>query len=290
MNVEKVRAYYQLTKPGILKGNAVHVIAGALMASVTGISLEPIIAVLIGTSFVIASACVANNYIDRDIDRRMKRTKNRASVTGYISVRNASIFAATLGSIGFAVLVVFTNSIVVCAGIVAYITYVALYGYVKRRSTLSTLVGAIPGALPALAGYVAVTGELSIAAGLVFLLVFVWQMPHFYAISLFRKKEYAAAKVPVLGVVKPFYVVRRHMLAFMIAYLGVVLLLITFMVVGPPSGLLLLAGAAYWLVVFAVTDTKNETKWARMIFGASLLLTLVLLVASGMNVAVPPIR
>lgn len=287
--MNKLLAYYQLTKPGIIRGNAVHVLVGAFLASTFGFDTPRTLAVLVGTSLVIASACVANNLIDRDIDAKMKRTKERASVTGVIGTRNGLIYLTLLGLAGFGILIAFTNFIVVTIGVIAYVMYVAVYGYAKRKSTLSTLVGAVPGALPAMAGYVAVSGEFSLQSVLVFLIVFAWQMPHFYAISIFRKKEYAAAGVPVLGVIRPFEVVRRHIFTYMVLYLAAIIELISFDVVGAPSGLLLLCGAAYWLAVFVRTSTKDESRWAKSIFGSSLLLTLVLLAASVMNMFVPPV-
>jgi protoheme IX farnesyltransferase len=286
---EKLLAYYQLTKPGIIRGNAVHVLAGGLLASAMGIEWRALLGVLIGTSFVIASACVVNNYIDRDIDAKMKRTKKRPSVTGTVSPRAAGVFASVLALIGIYTLFTFTNPIVVVIGAVAYVMYVVVYGYAKRRTVHSTLIGAIPGALPAMAGYVAIEGALSISSVLVFLLVFLWQMPHFYAISVFRKKDYKAAGVPVLGVVRPTEVVKRYVLGYMIAYLACIGLLIAFDVVGPSAGVLLLAGAAYWLVTHARMRLADDVRWARSVFGVSLILTLLLLCASVLNVFVPPV-
>lgn len=286
---KKLLAYYQLTKPGIIRGNAVHVLAGGLLASVMGVDWRALLGVLVGTSFVIASACVVNNYIDRDIDAKMKRTKRRPSVTGVVSPRSAGLFASVLAVIGIYVLFIFTNPIVVVIGAVAYLLYVVAYGVAKRRTVHSTLVGAIPGALPAMAGYVAIEGTLTLASVLVFLLVFLWQMPHFYAISVFRKHEYKAANIPVLGVIRPIGVVKRYVLAYMIAYLACIGLLIGFDVVGPPAGVLLLAGAAYWLGTHMRMRKAKDERWARSIFGVSLLLTLVLLCASVLNVFVPPV-
>lgn len=285
---DTIYAYYLLTKPGIIRGNAVHVIAGSLLASTLGFVWQPMIAVLVGTSLVIASACVANNYMDRGIDAKMKRTRRRPSVTGKIPLSHAMTFAVVLLIVGFAVLLRYTNPLVAVIGVIAYLTYVFAYGWAKRHTIHSTLIGAIPGALPAVAGYVAITGEMSIGAMLTGLLVFVWQMPHFYAISLFRKKEYAEAELPVLGVVRPFSTVRNHILGWILLYLVVVILMISADILGPPSGLLLLAGAAYWLVTFARVSTRDESKWARAVFGSSLVLTLALLAAGLLNVFVPP--
>ena len=283
-----MKSYYQLTKPGIIRGNALHVLAGAFFASTMGVDWSIVIGVLVGTSLVIASACVANNYMDRGIDAKMKRTSKRPSVTGAVPVRYAAVFAGLLLIAGLGVLAVYTNLWVFAIGAIAYILYVFAYGWAKRRSVHSTLVGAIPGALPIMAGYVAVDGTISVPASLLFFVVFLWQMPHFYAISLFRRKEYEAAGITVLGVVKRFKTVRRDMLAYMVAYLAAIVMLISSDTVGPSGGMLLLAGAAYWLITFARTDTNDEVKWARTIFASSLVLPLALVAASILNVFIPP--
>lgn len=284
----KIRAYYLLMKPGIIRGNAIHVISGALFASQLPLQWATIAAVLLGTCLVIASACVANNYMDRGIDAKMKRTKARPSVTGEVSVISAMIFTGVLFVAGFALLAAFTNAWVVGIGAAAYVLYVFAYGWAKRTTIHSTLVGAIPGALPIMAGHVAVVGEPSVGSWLLFLVVFTWQMPHFYAISIFRKKEYKAANIPVLGAVKPFGVVRAYIALYMTAYLASITALVSLNVVGAPAGTMLLLGAAVWFIVYVRASTANESKWARSIFATSLVLALVLLIASAINVFIPP--
>lgn len=273
--IQKAKQFYILTKPGIIRGNVIHTLAGALFASIWVPNWLLIIGVLIGTSFVIASACVVNNYLDRNIDRKMKRTSKRASATREISVKHGMIFAAVLLAIGFATLLAFTNIYVVIIGIIAYVMYSFVYTLSKPRTIHSTLIGTIPGALPAMAGYVAVVGEVTLGAWLVFLLIAAWQMPHFYAISIFRRDEYKAAGVPVLGVVKPFEVVKSHILFYQLLYTCAVTALIYTETVSPPAGVILLAGAAYWLGVYAFTK-GDKIKWAKSVFGASLVLTLLL--------------
>lgn len=271
----KFGLYYKLIKPGIVRGNFIHTLAGALIAASWVPNWTPVIGVLVGTSLVIASGCIVNNYFDRKIDKKMSRTKDRASVTGAIPPAKGLSLAALLLIVGFGVLYLFTNWIVIAIGVVAYVTYSFVYTLLKPHTVHSTLIGAIPGALPAMAGYVAVTGELSIGAWCVFLLIAIWQMPHFYAISLFRKKEYAAAGVPVLGVIKPFQTVKTHILLYIALYAAVVAAMISYRVVVPAAGFLLVAGAAYWLYVYAFTK-GDEIKWSKSIFGASLVLTLML--------------
>ncbi len=285
---KKLRAYYRLMKPGIVRGNAIHVIAGSLFASQLPLQWDLIAAVLVGTCLVIASACVANNYMDRGIDAKMKRTKSRPSVTGEVSLLSAMIFTGILLMAGFAILALFTNLLVVGIGAAAYIMYVFVYGWAKRTTAHSTLVGAIPGALPVLAGHVAVVGEFTVGGWLLFLVVFTWQMPHFYAISIFRRKEYKSAHIPVLGAIKPFGTVRAYIGAYMVAYLASITALISLNIIGSLAGGVLLFGAAVWYIVYIRTSTTDETKWARAIFGTSLILALLFLVASVINLFVPP--
>jgi len=279
---ERLKAYYLVTKPGIVRGNAVHVVAGALFASASGLLWKELLGVLVGTSLVIASACVANNYMDRGIDARMKRTKERPSVTGQIAFQSAVIYLAFLLIAGLAVLYVTTNLLVIAIGLIAYMLYVFAYGWAKRTTIHSTLIGAIPGALPAMAGYVAIDGQLSVGAWLVFLLIFAWQMPHFYAISVFRRSEYESAGLPVLGVVKPITIVKRYMLAYILFYALVIALLIISRTVGIVAGVLLLVGSAYWIAVYYNNKT-DERKWALSVFLASLVLTILLVVAAVLN-------
>ena len=222
------------------------------------------------------------------MDAKMARTKQRPSVTGAVNVQNALTFSLVLLIAGFSLLALLTNAIVGIIGIVAYILYVFAYGYAKRRTVHSTLIGAIPGALPAMAGYVAIDGALSLGAWLMFLLVFTWQMPHFYAISLFRKTDYAAAGVPVLGVVRPFSIVRRYIFAYMIAYLLVIVAMISADVVAPAAALILLAGSGYWLATALRVNTRPNATWARAVFRSSLVLTIGLLVASIITIFMPP--
>src|SRR5690348_756051 len=118
---ERIRLYHKLTKPGIVRGNAIHTLAGALFAASWVPHWSPIIGVLAGTSFVIASACIVNNYLDRKIDVKMSRTKHRGSATGEIPLRSGLALAVVLLIIGFAILQLFTNMFVVLIGVIAYI-------------------------------------------------------------------------------------------------------------------------------------------------------------------------
>jgi protoheme IX farnesyltransferase len=273
---QTIRAYYQLTKPGIIYGNLISAVAGFLLASRGHIVLSLLVATMAGISLVIGSACVFNNYMDRNIDVHMKRTKKRALVTGSISGRNALVYGVLLGIFGFWTLILWTNTITVVLGIIAIIAYVFLYGYAKRHSVLSTLVGSISGALPPAAGYTAVAGHFDTGALLVFLTMTFWQMPHFYAIAIYRMKEYAAAGVPLLSVKKGVPITKVNIILFTIAYLLTAPLLTLF---GYTS--------YFYLVVMVVTGlvwlgkglkgfkAADSDKWAKGMFFFSLLVLLV---------------
>jgi protoheme IX farnesyltransferase len=159
-----LKKYYRLTKPGIIYGNLISATAGFLLASNHHINLWLLLATLAGTSLVIASGCVFNNYLDRNIDKKMARTKKRALVLKTIPVINALVFAMVLFIAGFAVLGLYTNWLVVVIGLVGFVDYVVLYGYSKRHTMHSTLVGTVAGATPILAGYCAARGHFDSGA------------------------------------------------------------------------------------------------------------------------------
>lgn len=195
--------YYSLTKPGVLYGNAITAVAGYLLASRWHISWSSFIALTIGSTFVIASACVINNVLDVDIDSKMARTKTRAIVAGKVKPSSAAILSVVLGAAGFAILIIWTNWLVVIAGLVGFVTYVVLYGMLSKRLSIhGTLVGSVSGAIPVLAGYLAARGHVDTGAVLVFAALFLWQMPEFYSIAIYRRSEYKAAGVPVISVIK----------------------------------------------------------------------------------------
>ncbi len=156
------KEYYSLIKPGVMYGNILTCIAGFLLAAGNARHFDfwLFVATVGGMSLVIGSACALNNYLDRDIDSQMERTKNRATVTGAVPPRNTAIFAISLGVIGFAILAVFTSWLVSIIALVGFIVYVWLYGALsKRRSIHGTLVGAVSGAMPILAGYTQIFSE-----------------------------------------------------------------------------------------------------------------------------------
>jgi protoheme IX farnesyltransferase len=283
-----VGEYYQLAKPGIVYGNLLNTTAGFLLASRLHIPLLRLLMTLAGTALVIACACVINNYIDRGIDVKMERTKRRSLVTGSINGAQAFIYAITLGVIGFALLVRFTNWLTVAIGVLAVIFYVVLYGITKRRTEYGTLVGSIAGAAPIVAGYTAFSNRLDGGALGVFLILTFWQMPHFYAIAVYRVSDYRAAGLPVLSVKKGAQVTKVHMLVYIVGFMLACVLLSALGYTGYSFLIVMTVISCVWLYRgirgFRAPDT---TKWARQMFGFSLIVILMLAIMLSVGARLP---
>ncbi|HSX28593.1 MAG TPA: heme o synthase [Candidatus Saccharimonadales bacterium] len=274
--MNRLKLYYQLTKPGIIYANVMTAAAGFLLAAKGHIDVGLLLATLAGTSLVIASACVYNNFIDRKIDRKMSRTKQRALVQGLISGPAALAYASLLGVIGFAFLVFLVNMRVAVIGLIGFVDYLALYGFSKRHSVYGTLVGSISGAAPIAAGYVAVTNRIDGGAMLLYLSMVLWQMPHFYAIAMYRLKDYAAAGIPVLPIAQGMRMARIQILAYIVAFVIATSLLTVFGYTGVIFLVVVAATGLGWLWV-GIRQFKvlEEHMWGRKMFLRSLVVLLL---------------
>ncbi len=282
------KTYYQLTKPGIIYGNILTATAGFLFACRWHIDFTLFFGLIVGTSLVIGSACVFNNYIDRGIDKKMARTRKRALVSGTVSGRNALIYATVLGIIGFMSLILLTNWLTVLVGIVAFVDYVVLYGLFKRRSVYGTIVGSVSGAAPVVAGYVAVTDHFGVAGLLLFLILVFWQMPHFYAIAMYRLKDYTAANIPVLPRVSGMMLTKIQIMAYIVAFTVASSLLSVFGYTGLVFRVVMLITGIVWFVQgYAGHKTTDDEAWARRMFHISLIVILVLSVMLSVGALLP---
>ncbi len=233
---------------------------------------------------MIASGCVFNNYLDRDLDKKMNRTKKRALASGTILPLNALIFAAVLGLFGLVVLALNVNLLTCLIALAGFLIYVLLYTPLKTRSVHATLVGSIAGAVPITAGYCAASNSFDAGALLLFLVLVAWQMPHFYAIATYRYYDYFGANVPVLPVKKGFVFTKIVIVLYIFAYFVATSLLFIFG----------LAGYVYFLVVFATSllwffaglqgfSAKDDAVWGRQIFRLSLVALLFFCLAISLD-------
>lgn len=280
--MDTVKAYYWLTKPGIIYGNLLAVGSGFFIAaSRTDAYLALLAETAAAIALVIASACVFNNYIDRDIDKAMKRTSWRALASDTIPVRSALIFAFVLGLAGFTMLAAFTNRATFIVGLVGFIDYVAVYAWAKRRSWHGTLVGSVSGSAPLVAGYTAVTARFDAGALLLFLIMAFWQMPHFYAIAMRRLKDYKAAGIPVLPAVKGMRAAKSQIIIYIAAFMVTDILLYALGYVGRFYVVIIGLYGAVWLSMGVKGfSAANDKRWAKKMFLYSLIFLPLLLAVS----------
>lgn len=218
----------------------------------------------------------------------MERTKNRALAKGTVPIINALVVGTVLGILGIFILALFTNFLTALLALLGFIFYVIIYGYFKRHSIYGTIVGSIPGAIPLIVGYTAVTNRLDTAALILFLIMVVWQMPHFYAIAIFRLKDYKNASIPVLPAIKGINVTKIHILGYTVAFIIISAFLTithnagyTFMVV-----MVLLGALWFWFGVKGFKSPDN-VHWARKMFSYSLINLLIFSLLLSINIALP---
>lgn len=280
-----LKHFIQITKPGIIFGNVLSVAGGFFLASKGHVDFGLFLVAMIGTSLVVASGCVFNNCIDRDIDLKMERTKNRVLVQGLVSLKLALAYATVLGVVGVGLLYFKANALAALFAVIGFVIYVGFYSlYLKRKSVHGTLVGSLSGAMPPVIGYVAVSNSFDLAALTLLVMFSLWQMPHSYAIAIFRFNDYLAASIPVLPVKRGIRVAKRHILIYILAFLLATLML-TF---GGYAGLNYLAVAAamgmYWLyMAWTGYKAKDDTVWARKLFVFSIFTITALSVAMSLD-------
>jgi protoheme IX farnesyltransferase len=219
-----MKAYFELTKPRLSSLVIATGGAGTLLAlgAKFGNPVQPhswtwqyaltLLLSLIGLSFVVGAANALNCVLERDVDALMERTKNRPLVEGRLDVFSATAFGFGLAILGLGILWITTNPITTILGIVAFATYLGVYTPMKRLSMGALFAGSIPGALPPLMGWTAVTGKADLAGWILFGILFFWQLPHFISISIYRGPEYARAGLKTVGSSLGLAAANRHLL------------------------------------------------------------------------------
>ena len=199
--VARVSDYLELTKPGIVTMTVVTTAGGYYMAHTGVLDLWRFSHVLVASMLLAAGACALNQFMERDVDALMERTRRRPLAAGRIGAGGAFAFGLMLALSGLAYLTFVVNLAAGAAGALALGSYILVYTPVKRVSSLSTLVGAIPGAMPPVIGWAAATGSISFGAGVLFAIMFLWQIPHSLAIMSMYRDDYARAGLPLLPVI-----------------------------------------------------------------------------------------
>lgn len=265
--------FLALIKIGIVNSNMITVFTGFFFAMQLSsmkflANLDLLVIVLLGSGLIVAGSAALNNLIDRDIDPVMSRTKSRPTVTGRFNA--SAVLALALAFIVIGEVLLFSTSMAAGLwGLAGVFSYVVLYSmWSKRKHVGNTVVGSISGAIPPLIGWAAVEPSLGAGAWALFLIMFIWQPPHFYALAMRRTEEYRAANIPMLPVVKGFERTKKSMLGWVLLLFPLPLLLTELGI-----GFIILATVLNigWLY-FAVRGfkAKDDIKWATGMFVYSL--------------------
>jgi len=238
--VPRWRQYYNLTKPKVVALIVFTAVVGMLLSTHGMVPLQALIFGTLGIALAAASGAAINHVVDQRIDAVMARTQNRPLPTGQLDEKSAMIFALTLALIAMAVLLAFVNVLTAWLTFISLIGYAVIYTMFLKRSTPQNIVlGGAAGATPPLLGWTAVTGEINTEALLLFLIIFVWTPPHFWALAIRRREEYAKVNVPMLPVTHGVRFTKQHILMYTLMLFAVTLMPFTIHM----SGTIYLAGA-----------------------------------------------
>ena len=281
-----IQSYWQLTKPRIILLLLITTAGGMWIAAEGQVSPILLITTLIGGAFSAGAANTINCVYDRDIDYIMERTRNRPLPSGRVSPRDALIFATTLAVTAFVLLTVFANLLSACLAMSGIFCYVVVYTHwLKRHSTQNIVIGGAAGAIPPLVGWAAVTGDLSWAAWVLFAIVFMWTPPHFWALAIMIREDYAKVGVPMMPVVEGNESTSYQILYYTLALIPVTLLLVyPLHVMGAVyAAIALLLGGVFVQKAWKLVQEPSELMVAKSLFKYSILYLMLLCAGMGID-------
>ena len=273
-----LKKYLFLTKPGILFGNFVTTLGGYFLAAQGSVDFLLLLITLLGTTLVVASGCVVNNVIDQDIDQKMQRTQNRAMVKKSISVPVALVYSLVLGVIGFSILWFWVNAYAFLFAVLGFVVYVLFYSLWTKRTTIhQTVIGSISGASPPVIGYTAVSHEFDMAALLIFIGYALWQMPHSWAIAIYRFDDYKNAGIPILPVARSILRTKIESLIYVVLFTIAMNALFVYGYANWLYLVILNALCIYWFYIGVLGfKAENDQLWAKRFFLFSVILITVI--------------
>jgi protoheme IX farnesyltransferase len=209
------RDFYEMCKPRVVMLMILTSLVGMFLAVPGMVPLDVLILGNLGSALVAASGAVVNHLIDRKIDVVMKRTHNRPIPQGRVDPRQAAMFAVAIGLIGMAILLLWVNALSAWLTLASFVGYAFIYtGYLKHATPQNIVIGGLSGAMPPLLGWAAVTGTIEPNALVLVLIIFAWTPPHFWALAIHRKEEYAKSGVPMLPVTHGEHVTKIHIIVY----------------------------------------------------------------------------
>jgi protoheme IX farnesyltransferase len=252
--------YLELTKPRVVALIVFTAVIGMFLAVPGMVPLRPLVFGTIGIWLAAASAAAINHLIDQRIDRVMARTSHRPLATGALTSTQVLVFAVVLGAASMAILIALVNPLTAALTFASLIGYAIVYtAWLKRATPQNIVIGGAAGAAPPVLGWAAVTGQVHPYALLLFLIIFVWTPPHFWALAIFRRDDYSRAQVPMLPVTHGVEYTRQHVL-----YYTILLLIVTVLpYLTGMSGLFylggaLVLGAGFLYYAIVLLDPPNE--------------------------------
>jgi len=246
------RDYQELTKPRVVALMILTSVIGMFMAVPGMVPLRILILGNLGIAMVAGAAAAVNHLVDQRVDQKMARTRSRPIAQGRIGNVNAIVFASALGAGGMAILLIWVNALTAWLTLASLVGYAFVYTmFLKRATPQNIVIGGLAGAAPPLLGWTAVTGEIGGHGLLLALIIFAWTPPHFWALAIHRKEEYAAVDIPMLPVTHGVAFTKLHILLYTIIMFLVTLLPYATMLSGPLyllGAVVLGAGFLYWAV------------------------------------------
>ena len=286
--VQTLRAYTELMKPGIIRLLLVTTICAMIVAARGIPDLMTIVWTMLGMTLVSGSANAMNMVYDKDIDAVMARTAHRPLPDQRVDATGALVFATLIGVVGVLVLAFLVNIATALAALGGHLFYVLVYTmWLKRSTPQNIVIGGAAGAAPPLVGWAAVTGDVSIAAWIMFAVIFFWTPPHFWALALYKRLDYQRAGVPMLPVVKGEAYTKRQMMLYTVLLL-------------PVTGLLALAhlgwvylvaagvlgGLFVWFSWKVIKEPPDSYVWAKRMFAYSLLYLALIFAAMSVDAVI----
>lgn len=264
------RDYIELSKPRIAFF-CILMTAGGVVLAPGNISVFSFIMTLIGTALSVASANTFNMIYEKDTDKLMRRTKFRPLATGRLKIAHATIFASLLGLISIFILYVYVNTLTATLAFIAILAYSLIYTPLKYKTPLALVVGAFPGAIPPLLGWTAVSNKIDFASLALFGVLFAWQMPHFIAIAIYHKEDYARAGIKVVSVIRGDHIAKIQALLWTLVLIGFTLALVP-LSVGGKVYFVFATLLGLWFLRLSILGLKNNVlpNWPRKFFLASL--------------------
>ncbi|WP_020208523.1 heme o synthase [Gilvimarinus chinensis] len=255
------RDYYELTKPKVVMLMILTSVIGMLLAVPGMVPLDVLLIGNLGIALCAGSAAAVNHLVDRTIDQKMSRTLNRPVAKGRVEPMQALLFAGVIGALGMTLLVVFINILTAVLTLISLLGYALVYTlFLKRATPQNIVIGGIAGAAPPLLGWTAVTGSIDGHALLLVLIIFAWTPPHFWALAVHRKDDYAKADIPMLPVTHGEQYTKLHIFLYTIIMVLVTLLpFITGMMnwIYLVGALVLGAGFLYWSFMLMVSKREG---------------------------------